>query len=125
MAEGQIEGGLHMGMGFACSEEYIWRDGVLQNDSFTDYKIPLSVDAPQVHSIWVEHPNPGSPYGAKPLGEPSLNPVAAAIANAIYDAVGVRIKDLPMKPVKIRRALREEQGKIKQTSFNKDYKNAI
>ncbi|MDP2931007.1 MAG: xanthine dehydrogenase family protein molybdopterin-binding subunit [Chloroflexota bacterium] len=105
--EGQIEGGVVQGVGFALAENYIWGDGRVLNPNFTDYKIPLSQGIPDVHSYWVEQPNPGSPYGAKGIGEPVLNPIAPAIANAVYNAIGVRIKELPITPEKILKALKE------------------
>jgi CO/xanthine dehydrogenase Mo-binding subunit len=109
MCEGQIEGGVLQGIGYALSEHYVWHNGVLLNPSFTDYKIPLPDDMPTVHSLWIEQPNPGSPYGAKGLGEPVLNPIAPAIANAIYNAVGVRVNALPITPEKLLAVLNKKR----------------
>jgi len=104
--EGQIEGGVVQGIGYALSEDYFWNEGRILNPNFTDYKIPISPDIPKIHCFWVEQANPGSPYGAKGIGEPPLNPIAAAIANAIYNAVGVRFKELPITPEKLLAALK-------------------
>ncbi|MFC1955447.1 xanthine dehydrogenase family protein molybdopterin-binding subunit [Chloroflexota bacterium] len=108
VTEGQLEGGVAQGIGYALIEDCIMRNGVIQNTNFTDYKIPHSEDTPNIYSIWVERPCAGNPYGAKGIGEPAVNPIAPAIANAIFDAVGVRLKDLPMKPAQIRKALWEK-----------------
>lgn len=78
--------------------------------NFTDYKIPLCGGIPKTHSIFVETDDPEDPFGAKSIGEPAINPTAPAIANAIYNAVGVRIKDLPIAPAKILRALSEQKN---------------
>jgi CO/xanthine dehydrogenase Mo-binding subunit len=108
LCEGQVEGGVVQGMGYALSENYYWEGGRVLNPNFTDYKIPTAQTSPAIHCVWVEQPNPGSPYGAKGIGEPVLNPVAPAIANAIYNAVGVRIKSLPITSEKILKALKEK-----------------
>jgi 4-hydroxybenzoyl-CoA reductase alpha subunit len=104
--EGQIEGGVVQGMGFAISEDYFWKEGRPINPDFTDYRIPGFVGIPKIHSFLVESNEPAGPYGAKSLGEAATNPTVPAIANAIYDAVGVRMKQLPMAPEKILIALR-------------------
>lgn len=103
--EGQIEGAAHMGLGFAISEELIREGGVAMNASFLDYKFPLSLDMPAVDSIIVESIDPEGPFGAKEAGEGLTIAVAPAIANAIYDAVGVRINRLPITPDKVLAAL--------------------
>jgi CO/xanthine dehydrogenase Mo-binding subunit len=110
--EGQIEGSVAMGVGFALMEEFHYKDGQVLNPSFLDFRIPTSKDVPEVQSIIVETDDPEGPFGAKGIGEPALVPTAPAIANAIYDAVGVRIKDLPMTQEKVLRALKEK-GKEK------------
>ena len=118
LCEGQIEGGVVQGVGYALSENYLWDNkGRILNPKFTDYKIPISASIPEIRCLWVEQANPGTPYGAKGVGEPVINPVAPAIANAVYNAVGVRIKDLPITPDKILRALRE---KSRPTAESKD-----
>ena len=107
-AEGQVEGGAVMGVGYTLTEDYNWTGGVLRNPNFTDYKIPMAEGIPRIHSLWVEKPNPGSPFGAKAIGEHVLNPIAPAIANAIYDAVGIRVKSIPITPGKILNALKQK-----------------
>ncbi len=101
MCEGQIEGGVAQGMGFALGENYYWDKGKILNSRFADYKIPLSGDMPKIHTILVESIEPGGPFGAKSVGEAAMNPTAVAIANAVYDAVGVRITDLPATSEKV------------------------
>jgi xanthine dehydrogenase molybdenum-binding subunit len=109
-AEGQIEGGIHMGTGYALSEELIYdRKGQPINCSFVDYKMNRVSDMPKIECILVEEEDPFGPFGAKGVAEPVLVPTAAAISNAIYNAVGVRIKNLPITPEKVLKALREKQ----------------
>ena len=111
-AEAQIEGGVVQGVGFALTEQYVWKDGKMLNPNFHDYRLPTFMDAPPMSVIFIEALDPAGPYGAKGLAEPALIPTAPAITNAIYDAIGVRIKDLPVTPEKILRALRGlEEGK--------------
>ncbi len=105
--EGQIEGGVVQGLGQALMEEYITDKGHAVTDGFANYILPTSLDIPQINSIIVEDPDPKSPLRAKGIGEPSLVPTAPAIMNAIYDAIGVRIKTLPATPEKILKSLRE------------------
>ena len=108
MVEGQIEGGIVMGQGYALMEELILdpKTAKVLNDSFVDYIIPTAVDAPQEIAIdIVEQGDRFGPYGAKGIGEPTQLPTAPAIINAIYDAIGVRIYDLPATPEKILKAL--------------------
>ena len=107
-AEGQVQGGVTQGIGFALTEELVHKDGKIINDTFTDYKILTAPDVPPIESIFVESNDPNGPFGAKGLGETPLSPVAPVIANAIYDAVGVRIKELPITPEKILKALRDK-----------------
>jgi xanthine dehydrogenase molybdenum-binding subunit len=104
--EGQIEGGAVQGQGYALSEEVIYREGRLLTPSFSEYLIPTAMDVPPVRSIILESRSGLGPFGAKGIGEPSLTPVAAAIANAVADAIGVRIPDLPITPQKVVDALR-------------------
>ena len=99
--EGQIQGALVMGVGTALFEEMEMENGKVKNPNFAEYKLPSALDAPEMIPIIVEEPHSQGPFGAKGLGEPALAPTAAAIANAIYAAVGVRIKDLPITPEKI------------------------
>lgn len=107
--EGMIEGGLTIGMGFALAEEMVLKDGNVMNPSFLSYKIPSAVDVPEIVPLLVEHPHPGGPFGAKGMGETTNVPVPPAIANAIYDAVGVRIQSLPITPEKILEALKRKE----------------
>lgn len=106
-AEGQIEGGIVMGVGYALTEGLQYKDGEVQNPNLVDYKIPTAPDVPDIKTIFVEEPDPAVAFGAKGIGEGCLIPVAPAIANAIYDAIGVRIKELPITPEKILNALKE------------------
>ncbi len=102
---GQIEGSIMMGIGYTFHENLRFKDGRVLNPSFSKYRIPRSVDTVAIESIFVETNDPQGPFGAKGMGEASLLPTAAAIANAIYDAVGVRIKELPITPEKILKGL--------------------
>ena len=109
-AEGQIEGGVTQGVGFALVEELIRQDGVIRNPSFLDYKIPSSLDAPVVESVFVETIDPAGPHGAKGLAETAINPTPAAVANAIADAAGVRVRSVPITPEKVLRAMGVLEG---------------
>lgn len=111
LLEGQIQGAVLMGIGYALSEEMIFQDGRLLNPNFSDYKILTAMDATPVEVALVETNDPSGPFGAKGIGEPGLVPTAPAIANAIYDAVGVRIHELPMKPEVVLNALGKKYGK--------------
>lgn len=108
-AEGQVEGGVAMGLGYALTEQFHLDRGRLLNPNFTDYKIPTIMDVPEVIPIFVETIDPAGPFGAKGMGEMTMVPTPAAIANAIYHAVGVRIRSLPMTPEKILRAINEKK----------------
>jgi CO/xanthine dehydrogenase Mo-binding subunit len=107
-AEGQLEGGALYGLGYGMIEEVILDKGNTLTPSFAEYLIPTSVDAPDVKTIMIESGGGVGPFGAKGLGEPSCVSAAAAFANAVADAIGVRIYDLPVTAEKIIRAL----GKI-------------
>jgi 4-hydroxybenzoyl-CoA reductase alpha subunit len=106
-AEGQIEGGVIQGVGFTLMEKLSVKNGRVENSSFLDYKIPTSDDIPEVEAILVETEDPAGPFGGKGIGETGLVPTAPAIANAIFDAIGVRFKELPITPEKILRALKK------------------
>src|SRR5258707_1667114 len=107
--EGQIQGGVAQGVGWALNEEYIYdREGRLENPGFLDYRIPVASDLPMINAIIVEVPNPRHPFGAKGVGEVPIVPPMAAVANAIADATGIRLRDLPMSPPKLRAALDAE-----------------
>ena len=100
--EGQIEGGVSMGLGYALMEELrMDENGALLNPNFHDYKIPTSMDVPETEPLIVEVPASYGPHGAKGLGEPTIAPPAAALANAIFDAIGVRMNKTPMTPEKL------------------------
>ena len=107
--EGQFQGGAAQGIGWALNEEYIYgSDGRLQNAGFLDYRIPLASDLPMIDTVIVEVPNPGHPYGVRGVGETSICPPLAAIANAVSQAAGVRLTELPMSPPSILAALKAE-----------------
>ena len=100
------------GIGWALNEEYYYNsEGHMANFSLLDYRMPISLDLPMIDTILVEVPNPGHPYGARGVGEIPIVPPVAAIANAIYDAVGIRMRQTPMSPGNILEALWEQDGK--------------
>jgi CO/xanthine dehydrogenase Mo-binding subunit len=104
--EGQMQGGVVQGIGWALNEEYIYNDkGLLDNPGFLDYRCPVASDLPMIDTIMVEVPNPVHPYGAKGVGEANICPPMAAIANAINQAIGKRMTELPMSPPRILAAL--------------------
>ena len=106
--EGQIEGGIYMGLGFAVSEEIVLEKGRSLNPSFVDYKMFTCADMPKIHPIIVEVPEPLGPFGARGVGEATTIPTGGAVANAVADATGVRIKQLPLNPERVFRALKRE-----------------
>jgi CO/xanthine dehydrogenase Mo-binding subunit len=106
-AEGQVEGGAVQSMGLALSEQLLQRDGKVLNPNFVDYRIPSSLDAPPIEVAFVETLDPHGPYGAKGLAETAINPTAAAIANAIFHATGVRVTSLPITAEKVLAGLAE------------------
>ena len=114
--EGQIEGGAVQGQGYALSEEMIYHEGRLMTPSFSEYLIPTAMDVPPVRSIILESRSGLGPFGAKGIGEPALTPVAPAIANAVADAIGVRIFDLPITPEKVVNALRQQTSKPQRSA---------
>lgn len=100
--EGQMQGGVVQGIGWALNEEYIHNsDGVMENPGFLDYRIPVASDLPMIDTIIVEVPNPAHPMGVRGVGEVGIVPPMGAIANAIEDAIGIRMTDLPMSPVRL------------------------
>ncbi|HNQ94084.1 MAG TPA: xanthine dehydrogenase family protein molybdopterin-binding subunit [Anaerolineales bacterium] len=103
--EGQIEGGAQMGLGYALTEELIVKDGKVLNPDLLDYRLFTSADMPIIETHIIETDDPGGPFGAKGVGEMGGTPTAAAIANAIYDAVGVRMNQVPMTPERVLAAL--------------------
>ncbi|RXV64897.1 oxidoreductase [Roseovarius sp. A46] len=107
--EGQFQGGAVQGIGWALNEEYIYgKDGILQNAGFLDYRIPVASDLPMIDTVILEIPNPGHPYGVRGVGETSIVPPLAAIANAVSAAAGVRMTQLPMSPPRVLAALQAQ-----------------
>jgi CO/xanthine dehydrogenase Mo-binding subunit len=105
--EGQIEGGVVFGLGYATMEEILWDEGRMLTTGFDTYLLPTSMDTPPIVALVVEEPEPTGPFGAKGTGEPPACPTAAALVSAIYDAVGVDIRSLPVTAEKVYRGLRE------------------
>ncbi len=109
--EGQLEGGMQQGLGYGLTEDYIINKdtGVVGSDNYDNYKMPGVFDMPETtEAIIIDEPDPRGPFGAKGVGEPGMVGVAPAIANAIYDAIGVRIRELPITPEKILKGLEEK-----------------
>jgi len=110
--EGQIQGGVVQGIGWALNEEYVYNDnGAMVNSSFLDYRMPTSLDLPMIDTVIVEVANPNHPYGVRGVGEVPIVPPMAAISNAIYHAIGVRMNALPMSPDKVLEAIWAKEGK--------------
>jgi CO/xanthine dehydrogenase Mo-binding subunit len=107
--EQQIEGGVVMGLSNGLFERFSIRDGRIENGSLADYKVATIHDLPEIIPIIVESVHSEAPYGAKGVGEPAAAATPPAIANALYDAIGVRITDLPMTPEKVLMAMVEQQ----------------
>ena len=104
--EGQMEGGVAQGVGWALHEEYVYdAEGRMRNSSFLDYRMPTTLDLPMIETVIVEVPNPGHPYGVRGVGEIPIVPPLAAVANAVSNAIGVRIRDLPASPREVQAAL--------------------
>ena len=109
--EGQMQGGVVQGIGWGLNEEYIYNDaGSMTNASFLDYRMPTALDLPMIETIIVEVPNESHPYGVRGVGEVPIVPPPAALANAIYDATGLRLRDLPMSPPRVQQALSANNG---------------
>ncbi len=112
LVEGQIEGSIYMGIGEALMEEQDFRKGVHKTPSMLDYKSPTTLETPEIHTFLVETDDPEGPFGAKEAGQGPLLPVIPAIANAIYQAIGVRVDEVPITPDKILKGLDlKRQGK--------------
>ncbi|HBH01874.1 MAG TPA: aldehyde oxidase, partial [Candidatus Rokubacteria bacterium] len=109
LVEGQVEGSVYMGIGEALMEEQVFRKGLHKTPSMLDYKSPTTLETPEIHTILVETDDPEGPFGAKEAGQGPLLPIMPAIANAVYDAVGVRIDEVPITPDKILRALEQKR----------------
>jgi 4-hydroxybenzoyl-CoA reductase subunit alpha len=110
---GQVIGSVYMGLGQALQEEMVWNGGRLMNPTLMDYRIPATLDTPPIQSIIVESNDPEGPFGAKEAGEGSLAATIPAVANAIYDAVGVRVNTSPFTPEKVLAALQEKKRREK------------
>ena len=109
--EGQIQGAVAQGVGWALNEEYFVNDqGQMMNSSFLDYRMPVSLDLPMIDTVIVEVANPNHPYGVRGVGEVCIVPPMAAISNALYQAIGVRMTSLPMNPGKVLEALWQKNG---------------
>ena len=112
LVEGQIEGSVYMGAAEAQMEEMVYNDkGLLFGPSLLDYRIPTSMDTPDLQALIVESNDPNGPYGAKEAGEGPLHAAIPAIANALYDACGIRIRELPFYPQRVLKLLRERGRK--------------
>ena len=97
-----MQGGVAQGIGWALNEEYIYdKDGQVDNPSFLDYRMPVCSDLPMLDTVMIEVPNPKHPQGVRGVGEIPIVPPLAAIANAVYDALGKRFYSLPMSPPKV------------------------
>ena len=108
----QVRGGVALGSGFAQNESLLFKEGLILNPSLLNYKVPSALDVPDIEAMLVECAHPEGPYGAKGIGETTNVPTPPAIANAIYNAVGIRIKDLPITPDKVLEALKAKgEGK--------------
>jgi xanthine dehydrogenase molybdenum-binding subunit len=108
--EGQLEGGLQQGLGYALTENFVVNEttGKVETANYDSYKVPGTLDMPHSEVIIVDRPDPKGPFGAKGVGEPGMVGIPPAIANAIYDAIGVRVRGLPMTPERILAALAEK-----------------
>lgn len=110
LVAGQVEGGAYMGYGEAVMEQQVFRKGRHKIPSLLDYKLPTTLDTPEIETLLVEEPDQEGPFGGKEAGQGPLNPVIPAIANAVYDAIGVRIDETPITPDKILNALKAASG---------------
>lgn len=109
LIEGQMDGGFAMALGYTLFEDLNLDNGRMKNNKFSKYLIPTAMDMIDVEKIIIEDPESSAPYGAKGIGEPVMIPVAPAILNAIYDAVGIRIKELPVTPEKLFKAIQSHK----------------
>jgi len=119
LVEGQLEGSVVGGMGQALYEEVIMEKGQVQNPSFLDYGIPTALEVPSITSIEVETDDPEGPFGAKESGEGTQLAPAPAIVNALYDAIGIRFKSLPVTPEKVLEALQKKEEPGASPHFRK------
>ncbi|MBM3948284.1 MAG: xanthine dehydrogenase family protein molybdopterin-binding subunit [SAR202 cluster bacterium] len=108
--EGQMQGGTVQGIGWALFEEYVFNDkGEMLNPSLLDYRTPTPLDVPMIDTVIIEVANPGHPYGVRGVGESSIVPPLPAISNAIYDAIGVRVAEVPMSPGNVVKAIKGQR----------------
>jgi len=120
LVEGQVEGSVYMGLGEVLMEEQVFRKGVHKIPSMLEYKSPTTLETPEIHTILVETDDPEGPFGAKEAGQGPLLPVIPAVANAVHDAVGVRIDETPISPDKVIKALDlKRQGKLPRVGPDK------
>jgi 4-hydroxybenzoyl-CoA reductase subunit alpha len=120
MAIGQVEGSVYMGLGEALMEEMTYRGnrfGVLEAPSLLEYKSPTTMEMPEVETILVEDPDPNGPFGAKEVGQGPLLPIMPAVANALHDALGVRVDEVPITPEKVLRALASPDRRFGPKSY--------
>ena len=116
--EGQVIGSVWMGLGQALQEEMVWKDGLLMNPGLLEYRSPSSTESPEVECIIVESVDPEGPFGAKEASEGSLAAAIPAVANAIYDAVGIRLRESPFTPERVLAALRAKQPGAKKIQLS-------
>ncbi len=109
--ESQIIGGVAQGLGYALMEELILKDGIIRNKTFLDYHIPTAADVPHIRTIIVEAPDDFGPFGAKGVGEAGIEPVAAAVGNAVYNALGFPIRRFPFTPERVYEAIEERASR--------------
>src|SRR5438105_10266699 len=114
LVAGQVEGSAYMGYGEAVMEQQIFRKGRHKIPSLLDYKLATTLDTPEIETILVEVPDLEGPFGAKEAGQGPLNPVIPAIANAVFDAVGVRVDEVPITPDKVLKALKAKNAAAPQ-----------
>jgi 4-hydroxybenzoyl-CoA reductase subunit alpha len=115
--EGQVIGSVWMGLGQALQEEMVWKDGLLMNPGLLEYRSPSAAESPAIEAIIVESVDPEGPFGAKEAGEGSLAATIPAVANAIYDAVGVRLREAPFTPERVLAALRARQTSARKINL--------
>ncbi|HEX7960667.1 MAG TPA: molybdopterin cofactor-binding domain-containing protein, partial [Terriglobales bacterium] len=118
--EGQVIGSVWMGLGQALQEEMVWKDGLLMNPGLLEYKSPSAVESPEIETYIVESIDPEGPFGAKEASEGSLAACIPAIANAIYDAVGIRLREAPFTPNRVLAALRAQRTDAKKVQLAGD-----
>jgi CO/xanthine dehydrogenase Mo-binding subunit len=122
--EGQIHGGVAQGIGYALFENIRLADGRVLESDLEAYRLPGALDVPRIEAILLEHPDPAGPYGAKGAGEPPIVPVAAAIANAVSDAIGRPIDRLPITPFDVLAALRGEGRSVTEEGHRRVVRSA-